>query len=116
MQLEGLEVSNGWAICAGDESLAVSLEPLLDDREYFRPVVCNEGIALGLFGCTTGQDGVHEVIVSTTIVLDEVDHGVDGPACHGIIRVVTKTNAEHAQNGRRLAHCEAVFLPDGHAA
>jgi hypothetical protein len=113
----GLEVSDGWALCAPEELLAVGCEALLEDRQDLVPDISEPLVGSCTLVKRLPEEGgslVQSIAVSR--IFDKVDERVDAPSGHRVRRVVAVTDAKAAQDGVALRDAHAVLFPDWHAA
>ena len=112
-----LEVGDGGSGRASNPRLAVAGKSALDDGQYLVPVLGEPLLSALNSAGLSAHDGRLDIGNELAhMVLDEVENGVNGPGGHGVLGVVAKTDAEHAQDGVRLGHADAVFLPNRHGA
>ena len=115
--LEGLEVGNRGPISASEELPAVLGETGLKDGDDLVPEVCEPGVEMiWVECCGTAKHRQVQSSVRALLVFHEVNQGIDLPAGHWVIGVVSMTHAEHSEDSTRLDHREAILNPDWHSA
>ena len=114
--LEGLEICNSWSLSASQELLAMPCESRLKHGDDLVPELLEPLRSPRLVKRGSAEHRSVKARMGALHVLHVVHQRVDRPARKRVLRVVTVPHAKHAKDGARLAHFEAVLLPDRHRA
>ena len=110
--VHGLEIGDRGSVCAGNERLIVLVKTVSDHADVFLPVVVEYFFAVTRW-CLSLHARVHVSLEGRHHTLNVVTDGIDGVGFHGVLGVVTVSDAKHAKDGVTLDHLVAIFLPEG---